>query len=535
MRIDKLQESARVYHALKNGIADRDVDPEGGATVVPFGPWSDETFVPAFGLPVVKYPYNQNDLDRTAQTLSRYDDNNDGFLDRDEARDGKWSYSDPFDSDLDLDDRLSAMELTQRYARRRLLMSDSEQLRQKRSRVGSEVRPVDRSDAADSKRRGRPDPHGLPAIVMGRFDANRNGRLESEESGDLGYAAGQIDSNRDGDITFDELRNLFGEIEANTAQGDGLPSWFYERDSNGDDQIAMIEYTDDWTDQKVAEFSSLDVNGDGLLTVTEASASRALMGGTFENAIAEILPPRQTVISEIEIEDDVVVGDVNVQFAITHTHLEHLDGYLTGPEGQTIELFTAVGRNDDHFDNTILDDQSRFPIVKARAPFKGTFLPEGAMKRQPSLSSFNGKSAKGIWQLTIRGSRNDRFGMLHRWALMIIPQEDIGDAGVARPTNDGPSATTRSALARRDPRAMQEQKKSQTNAPRVDFSNPNERWPTMEEFRNLDPEMRAKVIERKKAVSKKENPDKKRELKALKGSKDGRDEKAKRKLEKRDI
>lgn len=36
---------------------------------------------------------------------------------------------------------------------------------------------------------------------------------------------------------------------------------------------------------------------------------------------------------------------------------------------------------------------------------------------------------KGIWQLVIRGSRSDRFGMLHSWGLTVTPEEtDIRDA-----------------------------------------------------------------------------------------------------------
>jgi hypothetical protein len=113
---------------------------------------------------------------------------------------------------------------------------------------------------------------------------------------------------------------------------------------------------------------------------------------------------------------------------------------LTGPDGQRIELFTEIGGSDDHFEETVFDDQSKFPITKARAPFQGTFTPEALLKRQPSLSHFNGKSVKGVWQLVIRASRSERFGMLHRWSLIVTPMDQMLEA--AAPDQDGPQQAT---------------------------------------------------------------------------------------------
>jgi hypothetical protein len=78
----------------------------------------------------------------------------------------------------------------------------------------------------------------------------------------------------------------------------------------------------------------------------------------------------------------------------------------------------------------VFDDQARIPISKGQAPFKDSFLPAGLLKREPGLSVFNGKSAKGIWQLIIRGSRSDRFGMLHSWHLRMKSIEDSGFVSV---------------------------------------------------------------------------------------------------------
>ena len=96
--------------------------------------------VPEFGLPEVKYPYTRDDIREAERTLRRYDDDEDGYIDRDEARYARWTHIPPFHSDLNKDDRLSKMELGQRYARRRLLDDAADELVQKSRRTGSEVR-----------------------------------------------------------------------------------------------------------------------------------------------------------------------------------------------------------------------------------------------------------------------------------------------------------------------------------------------------------------------------------------------------------
>jgi subtilisin-like proprotein convertase family protein/Ca2+-binding EF-hand superfamily protein len=437
IEIDKLQEAARIYYSVNNGANGRDVDPEGESTVRPFGPDPEQPMVPEFGLTEIKYPYWQEDLEEADQTLRRYDRNDDGKIDRPEAERARWTHRDPFDDDLDKDDRLSRMELVQRYARRRLLSGASDELIQQARRTGSGVRPWSR----DEERRGESEwwrqagnSHWLTASVLSRFDANKNGRLEVQEAQSLGIPSGQIDVDRDGQLSRSELHALLDEMQR--AVGDSsnaLPGWFYELDENRDGQVAMSEFSTDWTADKVTEFDLLDSNGDGLLTALEVAGSKAMVAGSYRNTNAEVLPPSKTIISEINVDDEFLIGDLDVQLSITHSNVGFLDAYLTGPDGQRIELFTEVGGGGDHFDQTVFDDQAREPITKAKPPFEGRYLPEGLLKRQPSLGHFNGKNAKGVWQLVVRGTRSDRFGMLHSWGLITRPQEAMtGTSAVAR-------------------------------------------------------------------------------------------------------
>jgi subtilisin-like proprotein convertase family protein/Ca2+-binding EF-hand superfamily protein len=451
--IDKIQEAARSYAAQQNGSRDSNVRPQGESNIKPFGTDRGQPLIPEFGLARVKFPYTQADLDFADRTMRSHDRNEDGYIDRAEAARNRWTHRNPFDDDLDGDNRLSRLEMAQRYARRRLLEGASGALRLKSWRTGSGVRsskPTEQDRRGDSQwwRRGGSQTW-LTASLMGRFDANRNGRLDFKEMEDLGISSSRIDADRDGEVTREELQAYMEALQEEVGGLiEGLPSWFYELDVNRDGQIEMSEFATEWTEQKLAEFALLDTNGDALLTETEVIRSKAMVGGSYENHDAEVLPPRKTIISEIEISEDYLIGDLNVQISITHSSTGHLDAYLTGPDGQRIELFTEIGGSGDNFDETLFDDQSRSPIAKARSPFKGTFRPESLDKRQPALSEFNGKNINGVWQLVVRGTRSDRFGMLHGWSLIVKPLDAMAGSPAAAPAEDGPQPRSRSENSR---------------------------------------------------------------------------------------
>ena len=52
-----------------------------------------------------------------------------------------------------------------------------------------------------------------------------------------------------------------------------MPEWFVKSDSDGDGQIMMAEFSSSWTDATAAEFAAKDLNGDGIITPSEALAS----------------------------------------------------------------------------------------------------------------------------------------------------------------------------------------------------------------------------------------------------------------------
>jgi hypothetical protein len=51
----------------------------------------------------------------------------------------------------------------------------------------------------------------------------------------------------------------------------GLPGWFRSRDTNGDGQVSMSEYSRSWSASAVADFRRFDLNDDGIVTPKEAA------------------------------------------------------------------------------------------------------------------------------------------------------------------------------------------------------------------------------------------------------------------------
>jgi hypothetical protein len=54
----------------------------------------------------------------------------------------------------------------------------------------------------------------------------------------------------------------------------GLPSWFKSRDTNGDGQVSLSEYSRTMSESTVAEFRRYDSNDDGMITAKEAAKQK---------------------------------------------------------------------------------------------------------------------------------------------------------------------------------------------------------------------------------------------------------------------
>ncbi len=169
-------------------------------------------------------------------------------------------------------------------------------------------------NAADSDRQRRI--REFAESILRRNDRNNSGRLERDEWGELRGNPEEIDKNKDGVITREELEEYvagFGRRREGSessggaspspipaagstrSPGDvqpagtrfvrfrrphellppGLPEWFISKDKDEDGQISMAEFAASWNDTVVAEFLRYDLDGDGIITPRECLAAMA--------------------------------------------------------------------------------------------------------------------------------------------------------------------------------------------------------------------------------------------------------------------
>lgn len=197
----------------------RQSDPDAGLTAM--------LLVPGFGIeedPIPPLGFGPNsammavevraeDKAEAEKRIREFDRDNDGQLSSEELR--RFA-GNPLDFDSNQDGKLSAVELSVRYARRR------------------EVKQTDEA----ARNRGRQD--------RGR------GERDSDTS-EVDYFNGRK-----------SYRILDGSESA-----DGVPGFFFDKDSNQDGQVTMAEFADEWTDELINEFFKSDLNRDGIITVEE--------------------------------------------------------------------------------------------------------------------------------------------------------------------------------------------------------------------------------------------------------------------------
>lgn len=400
-----------------------------------FGHVEGTTPIPGFGLDAeTRVSLLPEDFARADERLQREDGNRDGHIDRDEARRGRWS-DDPFVYDYNRDNRLNRTELAHRYAQRRIRETASRgggpsPPAASRNQPSEEQRREQERRAAEEAARRSGVPQGtreswhLADGLMSRHDRDRNGYLDAAERRSMGLDSLAADTNRDFRVSRQELAVWLAQqqTEQNRIAPAELPTWFVELDRDGDGQVSMKEFSDEWTEEKLAEFIGFDSNNDGFIERHEAQRAAERSQGQFANHRLQVIPSKGIIRSEIDVEDTAQISDVDLVLSITHTYTGHLKAYLIGPEGQRVELFAGVGANDDHFDNTILDEEAPASIGRGRPPFAGRFHTADRSRDRPGLRQFYERGMYGKWTLLIEAN-SDRPGALHSWALVFTKIE----------------------------------------------------------------------------------------------------------------
>ncbi len=180
----------------------------------------EDVFTPplVFGAEAELFTIEVTDRDRqeAARAFRSYDRNNDGKITSEEMRRSRYGADLPM-YDKNRDGIITMNEMEYRYARRR-------------------VENV--QETANNQQR--------------RDDRRRN---DEEEEQQFGYQWGERRSYRKAPI----VERL----------PEGLPEWFGRDDADQDGQIAMMEFSTDWSDSVMADFNQFDLSRDGLITPRE--------------------------------------------------------------------------------------------------------------------------------------------------------------------------------------------------------------------------------------------------------------------------
>ncbi|SHG90279.1 thrombospondin type 3 repeat-containing protein [Winogradskyella jejuensis] len=223
------------------------------------------------------------------------------------------------------------------------------------------------------------------------------------------------------------------------ADGDGIPD-----DSDNCPDIVNTDQSDIDGDD-IGDLCDDDIDGDGVLNMDDNCPETANpdQADLDNNGIGEacdeicnfgrsedtpIFIPEEpddipfVVISEIFIEDNFIINDINVSVDITHTWTGDLRIALIEPTGTDFILLSdQIGGSGDDYANTVFDDQASTPITAGSPPFTGVFSPE-----QP-LSTFNGTFSRGTWLLGIVDFANFDGGSFNEWTIEICGLRDPSD------------------------------------------------------------------------------------------------------------
>ena len=131
-----------------------------------------------------------------------------------------------------------------------------------------------------------------------------------------------------------------------------------------------------------------------------------------------------TVISKITFLEDIPLADINVSLELDHSFLRDITATLTSPSGTIVTLFKNVCESLDNID-AVFDDDAPLLVCSGNPAISGSVRPSG------SLASFNGKSIKGEWILTISDNTFNDGGSLKAFSLEVCVE------GSFRPDDDG--------------------------------------------------------------------------------------------------
>ena len=167
-----------------------------------------------------------------------------------------------------------------------------------------------------------------------------------------------------------------------------------------------------------------DLDGDGTLNGLDSPLPDFLISAgtgtfTYSNDVPVDIPDSDgfnagIARSAINVgSDGPIILDLEVTVNIIHTFDSDLTINLIAPDGTVITLADSVGLDGQNFIGTIFDDEAAIGIDAGTAPFTGRFQPFQL------LSTFDGFSTAGVWQLEVLDNASIDTGTILSWSMEI--------------------------------------------------------------------------------------------------------------------
>ena len=287
-----------------------------------------------------------------------------------------------------------------------------------------------------AKRKENPDLKtcdNLAADFFRRYDKNGDKALDRFERAAIRGDVSAADLNNNGLVRRDELNQwLLTTLTSQQSSKlpDGLPVWFVESDIDLDGQVLLSEFLRSRPEAMTSEFERYDYNADGIVTAHESVSRTAGGKRRYSNASPSVFGANKESYSEVYIDDDWTIADIDVQIAIGKNGDDDIVLLLVGPDKTTVTLYYTsrlkAWGGGPLFEDTIIDDEAPKMTERLRLPpAHRSFRPQSMNhKGMPSLSAFYGKPARGTWRLVVR-NKSRAAGLLEGWALLVKPAQSV--------------------------------------------------------------------------------------------------------------
>ena len=259
--------------------------------------------------------------------------------------------------------------------------------------------------------------------------------LDLDNSGTLNGSEPSVVTGADGSYALGGLNDGTYTVRVVTPVGNRLTapaSGDYSATINSGNLVALDRNFGLTTKARLTGVVYNDANGNGTRDGGEAglAGARVFMdvnnNGTFDNLggnfssvnVPLAVPPgAPTTTVGITTSNLVVSGalgavqNLTVTLNVTHTFTGDLVLTLISPAGTRVTLSNRRGGGGDNFTNTTFSDAAATSITAGTAPFSGSFRPEQL------LSTLDGQSANGTWQLEINDAASGDSGTLNSWSI----------------------------------------------------------------------------------------------------------------------